>query len=120
MIEIIEGFADCVVAVRTHGHITGADYRDCLIPLMAAKAHHPKLRCYCEIGDDFAGVEPGAMWEDLKLGVEYFSRWERMAVVSDLGWIRISMRLFGPLIPGEARVFHLAEASAAREWIADP
>ena len=43
-----------------------------------------------------------------------------MAVVSDLGWIRISMRLFGPLIPGEARVFHLAEASAAREWIADP
>ena len=80
MIEIIEGFADNVVAARAVGRVTREDYELVLIPRVAAAARvHPKLRCYYEISGDFASMAPGAMWEDFKIGVEYWTRWERIA-----------------------------------------
>ncbi|HVB68034.1 MAG TPA: STAS/SEC14 domain-containing protein [Acetobacteraceae bacterium] len=44
--------------------------------------------------------------------------WKMIAVVSDVAWIRRAILLFGFLLPGRVRVFALAEAAAARAWIA--
>jgi hypothetical protein len=76
------------------------------------------VRIYYEIAPDFAGVDPGAVWEDTKVGFSHFLRWERFAVVSDVEWINHAVKLFSFLMPGEFRVFRTAEAGQAREWIA--
>ena len=79
---------------------------------------HDKVRIYYEIARDFAGIDPGAVWEDTKVGFGHFLRWERFAVVTDVEWIKHAVKLFGFLMPGEFRVFPTAQAGQAREWIA--
>src|SRR5271169_2520152 len=55
--------------------------------------------------------------EDLKLGIEHLSRWERVAVVTDVAWIRHAVGAFQFLMPGEVRVFTTGQTSEARKWI---
>ena len=118
MIEILAGFSENVIAMRASGHITRQDYDTVLIPRVEAAARtHPKLRLYYEIGAEYTGIAPGAMWEDAKVGIEYWSRWERMAVVTDIAWIAHTLHAFGFVMPGALRVFPTAERDAARAWI---
>jgi len=119
MIETLKKFPDNVVAVACHGHVTKQDYATVLVPAVekALQAHH-KVRLYYETAADFAGLEPGAVWADIKVGMDHFLRWERVAVVTDVEWITHTMKFFSFLMPGELRMFPTAEAPAARRWIA--
>ena len=38
-------------------------------------------------------------------------------MVTDTGWLRGAVQLFGGLIPGEVRLFETDDAEAARAWI---
>jgi hypothetical protein len=49
--------------------------------------------------------------------VEHLSRWERMAVVTDVDWIQYLMNAFRVFMPGRLRVFATAQTSEARAWI---
>jgi hypothetical protein len=42
---------------------------------------------------------------------------ERIAIVTDAVWLRRTVKAFGWLIPGEVRVFHVADLTEARAWI---
>lgn len=119
MIEHLTDFPPNVVAFVASGTVTRQDYRDVLIPAVAAAlAAHSKTRLYYELGPTLAAFDPGAMWEDFKLGVEHLTRWERIAVVTDIDWIKNTVRAFGFLIPGQVRLFPLKAAAEARAWIA--
>ena len=121
MIKILEGFPDNVVAASASGTITRHDYDAVLIPQVESTAkRHPKIRCYYEIGADFAGMEPRAIWEDFRVAAEYWIRWERVAVVTDVVWIAHVVNVFRFLMPGEIRVFPLSGKETARAWIAAP
>lgn len=118
MIERLQGFPDTVVAISARGYVTRSDYERVLIPqVKQALDRHGKIRCYYELGADFSGFEPGAAWEDFKLGLEYLSRWERVAVVTDVDWIRLAINTFRFLVPGEIKVFATTQSAEAREWI---
>jgi hypothetical protein len=120
MITKLGGFAGDVVAVACSGHVTRSDYETVLIPTVeAALKAHPKLRLYYQVGADFAGIEPGAMWEDFSLGMEHLSRWERVAVVTDVAWMRLAIQTFAFLMPGKARVFPLTDAAQAKAWVSE-
>jgi hypothetical protein len=118
MIECIETFPDNVVGLVAKGHVTKEDYEKVLIPRVeAALKGHDKVRLYYELGSEFSGIDAGAAWEDLKVGVEHFTRWERMAVVTDVEWIRHMVNVFRFLMPGQMRVFATAKTAEARAWI---
>jgi SpoIIAA-like len=118
MIERLEGFPDNVVALAGKGHVTKKDYEEVLIPAVeGAFKKHEKISFYYELGPQFSGIEMGAAWEDFKEGVRHFFRWEKMAVVTDVEWIRRTINGFGVFMPGELRVFPSSEAAAARTWV---
>lgn len=118
MIEQLDDFPAGVVAFACKGQVTKEDYETVLIPrIEAALQSRDKLRLYYQIGPEVTGIDPGAMWEDFKLGVGNFSRWERVAVVTDIDWIRTTMKVFGFLIPGEVRAFPISETDQACDWI---
>ena len=118
MIEILEGFPSNVIAVAAKGQVTREDYDTVLTPeVKQVLATHQKLRCYYEIGPAFSGMAPGAILEDMRLGLNYRSQWERVAVVTDVGWVRTTVNAFRFLIPGEIRTFSLSEAEQARSWV---
>jgi hypothetical protein len=118
MIRISSGFPDNVVAIACEGRVTRKDYDDVLVPAVkAALQRHQKIRLYYEVTSQFSSIEPGAIWEDFIVAVETLLRWERVAVVTDVAWIRHAVNAFRFLMPGNVRVFSLDEAGAARDWI---
>ena len=89
MIEIIEGLPRNVVGIAVKGRVTMQDCRDVLIPVMEKRLkRHEKIRLYYELGSRF----PGAGWDDLDLGIESASRCERVAIVTDIGWVRLTAK----------------------------
>ena len=118
MIEVLEGFPGKVLAFVGKGHVTSSDYETVLIPAVEQALKEPgKVRLYYQINSDFSGMEPGAMWDDFKVGMGHILRWERIAVVSDVDWIRNAVRAFRFVMPGMVKVYRLDEATKAREWI---
>ena len=119
MIEQLTNFPDNVLAFLCKGHVSKQDYESVLVPAVTkALQTQDKLRIYYEIAGDFSGIEPGAMWEDFKVGMEHLTRWERMAVVTDVDWIKHAVHFFSFLMPGTLRTFASRDAAEARTWIA--
>jgi hypothetical protein len=120
VIEALKDFPDNVVAFALHGHLTKEDYEKALIPNINDKlTRHKKLRAYTEIASDFAGIDPGALWEDTKVGFSHFFDWERGALVTDVEWMSRATKFFALLMPGDLRTFPTAEADKAHEWIVE-
>jgi hypothetical protein len=118
MIEALKDFPTKVLAFACKGHVTKDDYETVLIPAVEEALKQPgKVRLYYQIDADFSGIEPGAMWDDFKVGMEHVLRWDRIAVVTNVDWIRYTLRAFSFVIPGAAKVFRLDEKTKAREWI---
>ena len=118
MIEHLSNFPAGVLAFLCKGRVTKADYDSVLVPaVVKALEKHKRVRLYYETSTDFEGIDPGAIWEDFKIGMEHLTRWERVAVVTDVEWIRQTMRLFSFLIPGAMKSFSTSEAAQARAWI---
>jgi SpoIIAA-like len=118
MIEPLKTFPANVLAFVCHGRVSKADYDRVLIPAVRdALQKHDKVRLYYETAEDFDGIEAGAVWKDFKVGMEHLTRWERMAVVTDVDWIKHTMQFFSFMMPGELRTFPRAEAAKARAWI---
>ena len=91
----------------------------------------PELRAVLEAGgglrtlylfEDLDEIEGGALWADTKLGfdlgVRHHGDWERSAIVTDVTWMVRAMKMFAWMVPGEARVFPVAELDAAKAWVA--
>ena len=117
MIQIIEGLPDNVVGIIAKGRVTNNDCDTILKPAMESTLkRHDKVRLYYEIGCRF----PGAAWENLRVGIEHMPQWERVAIVTDVGWVRHTVNALRFLIPGEVRVFTSDEAYEGCAWISSP
>jgi len=119
MIEVLKNFPSDVIAVMCSGRVTRLEYDTVLVPVViSALKAHPEVRLYYETGPEFS-IDAGALWEDFMIGVEHITRWARIAVVTDVGWVRHTVRAFGFLMPGKLRIFAPSEASQARIWISE-
>jgi hypothetical protein len=119
MIERLTGLPENVIGFCAHGKVTGADYEQHVVPAVEeVLARHDKIRILYQLGDDFESFDAGALWEDTKVGLGHFAAWERIALVTDLDWMRTTAKAMGFLMPGEVRVFTNAELDAARGWLA--
>jgi hypothetical protein len=123
VIEPLTDLPSGVLGFRISGKLTHGEYQEMMKPVYDALERGEKLNLYVELPDDFAGLDMGALWDDLKaagsVGLKHRSSWQRMAVVTDKDWIRHGAAVFGPLAPGELRVFDLDETDQARAWVSE-
>jgi hypothetical protein len=122
MIERLENMPPGTLGFRAAGEIEREDYDEVLVPeLRRAVQSGSGLRTLYVI-EDLEEIEPGALWADSKLGfdvgVRHHDAWVRSAIVTDIGWMARATKLFAWMIPGEARVFPLAELEQAKAWVA--
>ena len=114
MLELIEGLPKNVVGIIAKGKVTMQDCRDVLVPaIKESRKRHDKIRLYYELNSRF----PGAAWDDLDLGLEHASCCERVAIVTDIGWVRLTVKAVRFLIPSKIRVFSGIEAEEGLAWI---
>jgi len=120
MVEQISNLPDNVIGFTAKGTVTADDYESVIIPTVEALfAKQDKVRFLYHLGEEFSGFEAAAMWDDTKLGLKHLRGWERMAVVSDVEWIRAAVKIFGLAMPGHVRVFHNRELAEAIEWVSE-
>jgi hypothetical protein len=118
MLEPIENLPAGVIGFRSNGQVTASDYTDVLKPAVdAVLARGDDVRIVIEFGD-WSGMSGGAMWEDLKMGIERFTKWKRIALVTDIDWMRHATSLFGWMMPGDVKTFSTADRDAAVLWAA--
>ena len=120
MVEPIKGLPDNVIAYEAKGKVTGADYETVLIPAVEQKLkEHDKVRLLYYLGNEFSGFEAQALWDDAKVGLRHITAWERIALVTDIGWIATATRAWGAVMPGAVRVFPNSELSDAKAWVSE-
>ena len=116
--EVLEGYADDVLAISAHSKITTEDYENVLIPEFEKKARaEGKVKLLLIFGDDFTGYSVGAAWDDAKFGFLHLKEMAGLAVVSDVEWLRLGVKALAPFIHGPVALFHSDELAEATKWV---
>ncbi|GAA4677609.1 hypothetical protein GCM10023215_07940 [Pseudonocardia yuanmonensis] len=119
MIEKLTGLPDGVLGLRAGGRLTQQDYEDVIRPLVEeAVREGRRLRCLIEIDDDFGGLTPPAVVDDMTLGLRTVGAFDGVAVVTDLAWIRTPTQWAAFVVPFPMRVFPRTDRGPAAEWLA--
>jgi hypothetical protein len=117
-LKMMDGMPSDVIAYEVAGTLTSKDYDEVLTPLVNEKLKtHDKVKILVVLGDAFDGATPMAMWDDARLGFGHLTGFSKLALVSDIGWIRQAAKLFAPLFPAQTHVFALDELDDAKAWI---
>jgi hypothetical protein len=119
VIERIQDMPEGTLGFEGIGEITAEDYRDSMEgPVKAAGADGARVRMLFLMGDAFEKFSGGAMWEDARFGLTKHVRWDRIAFVTDVDWLRRAASAFRWMIPGKFKLFRVAELDAAKAWTA--
>jgi hypothetical protein len=116
MIEQLENLPEDILGFRAAGEITASDYTDVLKPAIDAVLRRGEDVRIVLVFDDWSGMTGAAVWEDLKMGIERFTKWKRIALVTDIEWMRHATSLFGWMTPGDVKSFALPDLDAAITW----
>ena len=117
MIKELADLPPGVVGFELGGTLRAEDYRDVVLPAVQRAYASDEFRFVIVI-PEFRGMTGGALWQDLKVGVEHLHAWKRIALVTDIDWVRHMTALFGWMTPGEVEVFPLAQREEAIAWAA--
>ncbi|MGH2597001.1 MAG: STAS/SEC14 domain-containing protein [Actinomycetota bacterium] len=98
------------------GDVVADDYRNVMMPPVEVMAAQGKVRLLYLVGHRFERYTTGAMWEDAEFGVRHPTHWERVALVTDVDWMRHLAGAFGWMVPGKFKTFQVSELGAAKEW----
>ena len=117
MIKELSDLPEGVIGFEAAGVLKAEDYHDVVVPALERAFASGEVR-FVIVMPEFHGMTGGALWEDLRMGVEHFRAWKRIALVTDIDWMRYMTTLFGWMTPGEVKVFPLAQRDEAIAWAA--
>ena len=115
MIKVLRDLPTPLIGFEVSGKLHAEDYRDVLLPAVDKAASSGDVRIVL-VMPEFGGVTPGAVWQDLKMGIEKFHAWKRIALVTDVEWMAHALSMFGWMTPGEVKHFSMAEKADAINW----
>lgn len=120
MIKIIQDLPGNNIGFEAIGKVTGEDYETILMPAVEEKLKKfSRIRLLYCLGSDFTGYDMEAMLDDAKIGFKHLKSWERIALVTDIEWVRKAVHLFAFTMPTEVRLFKNNELSDAKKWMAE-
>ncbi len=118
MFEKLKEMPPGIDGVKAVGTVSKNDYINVLEPLLEeARQEGRHVRFLFELGPDFESLEPSAALEDAKVGLRYLRLFDACAIVTDVRWIRESIRLAAFLMPCPVRVFGNKERAQAVQWL---
>jgi hypothetical protein len=117
VIKAVNALPAGVIGFEVAGKIEAEDYRDVVLPALERAAQSGEVRFMIVI-PEFQGMSAGAVWQDLKVGIDHVRAWKRIAVVTDVDWVHHLTHLFGWMTPGEVKTFPLNQREEAIAWVA--
>ena len=118
MITLISDVPDNVAAFRATGNVNKDDYKNVVIPAIDALVKKQgKINFMLVLDTAIRNFSIGAFLQDIGVGLKHFSKWHRMAIVSESNAINKLSDLFSYIAPGETRGFFPAEIEKAKDWV---
>ena len=120
MIEEIAGLPKGTLGFKIYGDVTGSDYDSVLTPAVEkAIEEFDRIRLLAQVGPDFERYSLDAIWDDTKLGLRHWNGFERVAVVSDVGWIKMGVKAMAFMMPCPVQLFAISELDDAKRWLSE-
>lgn len=118
MISLIETAPSNVAAFRATGKVDKSDYDNVVIPAIddLVKAQD-KINFMLVLDTDLSDFTITALLKDLGVGLKHFTKWHKMAIVSESKAINTFTDIFSYIAPGKAKGFTHAEMDKAMEWV---
>lgn len=118
MIDILTTSASDLIEIRLSGQITQPEYDAVIVPAIEkGLADHDRLRVLVLVDPGFTGVDMGAAWSDTKMGLSHWRGFDRIAVATDIGWMKVAVRAMAPVFPCPVQVFGATALDDARLWL---
>lgn len=105
-----------IVELTINGTISKTEFDDVATKLQAIIKERGKVRLLEEI-KGFSGIEPSAIWDDIRFSFNHLNDFSRVAVVTDKSWIEWWAKAVSPFISVEVELFEPSEIEAARDWL---
>jgi hypothetical protein len=106
------------VIVEVRDRLTRADYEKFVPRVEKQIERHGKINFVARF-DKLEGVEPGALWEDLKFDVRHFDDIRRVAIIGDKSWEKWMAKFCRPFTTAEVEYFGTDQAANAIEWASE-
>jgi hypothetical protein len=120
VIEEMAGLPEGTLGFRISGDVTGGDYDSVLTPAIdKAIEKFDRIRLLVQVGPDFEGYSLDAVWDDTKLGLRHWRGFERVAVVTDVGWIQMGVKAMAFMMPCPVQLFAIGELDDAKRWLSE-
>ena len=102
------------------GEVDDDDVEKVLAPALRRWiAERGKVRLLYVLGSRLEEFEGDAVSENAKFLARHPTAFERVAVVSDEGWLAPAIKALSLLLPGEVKAFGVRELPDAKRWLAD-
>lgn len=108
---------DRVPGFRIGGEVTREDYRQIGRQIEDALEEYGAPICLLIEVRDLEGIEPGALWEDLRFSVRHWHDIEALALVGAGEQLGQLARIGGAVSPTEVRQFDADDIHEAWEWV---
>ena len=109
-----------VFGVRATGEVTAEDLQKLLVPGLQQLVDQFGSIHYLLVLDTGVGnFTTGAWLQDMKVGIKHFTRWKRIAVVTDQVGVEKFTDIFSFVVPGVSRGFNHAQIAEAIHWVSE-
>jgi hypothetical protein len=118
MVELLTDLPPHVAAYKASGAIGKEEYEQVVmarVDEVAAKYGRINFLVLLETGMENYSI--GAFIDYVKVSFEHFTKWNRMAIVSDQHWVRVAYDTLSYIVHGEIRTYELKDLETAKHWV---
>ena len=121
MLQFINDLPDDIVGIHAVGEVTKEDIDTALIPrLDDLVKRQGEINYLLVLETNAQNFTAGAWFEDVRVGLKHFTKWKKVAVVTDQKSVEwFTNNVFKLLIPGKAQGFPLDKLEDAVRWISE-
>ena len=120
MIEIIHGLPPDVAAFNATGKVSVNDYNTIINPIVKKiKQRSGRINYMLVLNTSLSNYSLGAWFKDGLLGLKYFTRWRKIAIVAKEKGIVNFTNFFGKFLPAVTKGFLMKDIDIAKRWISE-
>jgi len=120
MLRYINDLPKHVIGIHAVGEVSKEDYEKVLIPRMEELvARQGEINYLLILETEVGNFTAGAWWDDFKLGLKHFTKWNKIAIVTDQKMVEWLSDAFTVFIPGKSKGFPMSELDAAIKWVSE-
>jgi hypothetical protein len=118
MLSLISGLPAHVVGVKATGEVDKNDFDNVLIPALDELVKRTgEIYYLLQLETPVSEFTAGAWMKDALVGLKHFTKWKKIAVVSDQKGVEKFTDAFSVLVPGKSKGYKPEELDEAKAWI---